>query len=139
MSRTLGHRDMGTWGLGDLKPQNQKTIFAMCLLLLMTFFAGCSNKQKVSENDNTYKIAVAAPQIGPYKALGLSIINGAELAVESKNGQGGINGKKIELVKIDDGGLAGEGTWRARSLVEQKILGVIGHLNSDISIPASEI
>jgi len=104
-------------------------------LLLVALMFSCT---KPPESD-VYKIAVAAPQIGPYKALGLSIINGAELAVERKNANGGINGKKVELVKVDDGGLAGEGTWRARSLVEQGVLGVIGHLNSDISIPASEI
>ena len=111
--------------------------------LIIFFVHGCSKLKQSSadlnNNEHSYKIAVAAPQFGPYKALGLSIVNGAELAVEQKNKSGGIGGKKIELIKIDDGGLAGEGTWRAKGLVEEMVLGVIGHLNSDISIPASEI
>ena len=100
--------------------------------------AGCARLQN-QEVDNVYKIAVAAPQIGPYKELGLSIVHGTELAVDLKNQNGGIDGKKIKLITVDDGGLAGEGTWRAKSLVSEMVLGVIGHLNSDISIPASEI
>lgn len=109
------------------------------ILLLFSFLLapGCTRTEKLSSD--VYKIAVAAPQFGPYQELGLSIIRGAELAVDLKNKDGGINGKKIELVKVDDGGLAGEGTWRAKSLVSEMVLGVIGHLNSDISIPASEI
>ncbi len=111
-----------------------------CFILIFSLLS-CSKHEKSSslKNKDSYKIAVIAPQFGPYQALGLSLINGAELAVEIKNKNGGINGKKIELIKADDGGLAGEGTWRARSLVDHMVLGVIGHLNSDISIPASEI
>lgn len=115
----------------------------LCISVSLLLFSGCS-KSNVSQtesqtSDDVYKIAVAAPQFGPYEALGLSIVHGAELAVEMKNESGGIDGKKIELVKVDDGGLSGEGTWKARDLVNQMVLGVIGHLNSDISIPASEI
>ncbi len=113
------------------------------LLSLIFILSGCaksdSSRISLDSNEDTYKIAVIAPQIGPYKSLGNSIIHGAELAVINKNATGGINGKKIELIKVDDGGLSGEGTWRARNLVEQMVLGVIGHLNSDISIPASEV
>ena len=111
-------------------------LLILCYLLL---FTGCSKMQLSKTNEDVYKIAVIAPQFGPYQALGFSIINGAELAVDLRNKNGGIGGKKIELIKGDDGGLAGEGTWRARNLVEQMVLGVIGHLNSDISIPASEV
>ncbi|MBI2996264.1 MAG: branched-chain amino acid ABC transporter substrate-binding protein [Candidatus Melainabacteria bacterium] len=110
---------------------------------IVFLLVGCSKSptvsQSLSKNDDTYKIAVAAPQFGPYKALGLSIVHGAELAVDLINQSDGIGGKKIELVNVDDGGLAGEATLRARSLVDQMVLGVIGHLNSDISIPASEV
>ncbi len=120
----------------------QKSFLILCIFASLLFSGvACSRslKQSSAENKDVYKIAVIAPQFGPYQALGLSIINGAELAVNLKNKNGGIDGKQIELIKVDDGGLAGEGTWRARSLVENMVLGVIGHLNSDISIPASEV
>ena len=110
------------------------------LCFILVFMSGCSlNVSRSDGEEDIYKIAVAAPQFGPYKELGLSIVNGAELAVELKNQNGGINNQQIKLVKVDDGGLVGEGTWRAQNLVSEMILGVVGHLHSDISIPASEI
>ena len=123
---------------------NKNISFLLLLASCLLFLFGCSKSQltpnKASQvEEDVYKLAVAAPQFGPYQALGLSIIYGAELAVDEKNESGGIGGKKIKLIKVDDGGLSGEGTWRARSLVQEMVLGVIGHLNSDISIPASEV
>lgn len=121
-------------------------LILLCLSVIL--FTGCAKKDSISSVNNNvkqgieediYKIAVAAPQFGPYQELGLSIVRGAELAVELKNKSGGINGKQVKLINVDDGGLAGDATWRAKSLVQEKVLGVIGHLNSDISIPASEI
>lgn len=123
---------------------NKTKIF---LLLTIVLLFGCTKANNISTSirpnqpieEDVYKIAVVAPQFGPYKALGNSIINGARLAVNLKNKSGGIDGKQIKLIEVDDGGLPGEGTWRARDLVNQMVLGVIGHLNSDISIPASEV
>ena len=106
------------------------------VLIISLFLSGCFRPPQM---DDVYKIAVVAPQSGPYSLLGESIINGAELAVEKANKNGGINGRKILLVKEDDGGLVGEGAFFAYRLTRtEMVLGVIGHLNSDISIPASE-
>ena len=111
--------------------------FINSLLILAMFFCGCVKSPTL--NNDVYKVAVVAPQSGPYSLLGKSIINGVDLAVREVNEKGGINGKKIVLVKEDDGGLVGEGAFFAYRLTRtEMILGVIGHLNSDISIPASE-
>lgn len=122
-------------------------ILSSVLLIICFLLVGCVKQDQCIREEGSkkaikkdvYKIAVAAPQFGPYAALGHSIVNGARLAVDLKNEKGGINGKEIELLVVDDGGLPGDGTWRARDLVKEMVLGVIGHLNSDISIPASEI
>lgn len=114
--------------------QNSKMFFfSWALLFTLT---GCA---KVKDIQDVYKIAVIAPISGPYSLLGKSIVNGAELAVREANEKGGIDGKEIFLVKEDDGGLVGEGSFFAYRITRtENILGVIGHLNSDISIPASE-
>ena len=114
----------------------RKNIFIFCFIALVPLIlSGCVGRPK--EGD-VYKIAVVAPQTGPYSLLGKSIINSAELAVNEANEKGGINGRKIVLVKEDDGGLVGEGAFFAYRLTRtEMILGVVGHLNSDISIPAS--
>ncbi len=115
-------------------------LLAVSVLMLLSF-AGCSVISNVLSGDEkkSYKIAVVASQKGPYATLGKSIINGAELAVEEANKNGGIDSKKIILIKKDDCGLVGEGAYFAYHLTMiNMVLGVIGHLNSDISIPASE-
>lgn len=114
----------------------KRFFLSLSLIFLLLPFTGCA---KQLNQDDLYKVAVIAPQSGPYALLGRSIINGAELAVKETNESGGIGGKKIVLIKEDDGGLVSEGAFFAYRLTRTgMILGVIGHLNSDISIPASE-
>jgi len=108
----------------------------LLLVLMIIFQTGCMKPPGV---EDVYKIAVVSPYSGPDASLGNSIANGAELAVNETNEKGGINGKKIVLIKEDDGGLVGDGAFFAYRLTKtEMVLGVIGHLDSDISIPASE-
>ena len=114
-----------------------KNILNLILCFLISLLLCACTKPKSAKD--VYKIAVVAPLSGPYSLLGKSIVNGAELAVKEANKLGGVNGKEVILIKEDDGGLVGEGAFFAYRLTRtEMILGVIGHLNSDISIPASE-
>lgn len=118
----------------SFKYKTRITLLVSCIILFLV--TGCV---KPLGREDSYKIAVVAPLTGNDPALGESIINGAELAVKEVNEKGGINGKKITLIKEDDGGLVGEGAFFAYRLTRtDMVLGVIGHLDSDISIPASE-
>lgn len=106
------------------------------ILVLSLVLTGCV---KLPQEEDFYKIAVVAPRSGPYSLIGESIINGAELAVKEINNKDGVDGRKVLLIKEDDGGLLSEGAFFAYRLTRtEMVLGVIGHLNSDISIPASE-
>ena len=92
--------------------------------------------------DAVVKIGHVGPISGPIGHLGKDNENGARLAIEELNAKGvTIGGKKIrfELVAEDDGADPKQGTAVAQKLVDQKVVGVIGHLNSGTSIPASKI
>jgi branched-chain amino acid transport system substrate-binding protein len=59
---------------------------------------------------------------------------GIELAIKEINEKGGVRGKKIELVKIDDNADVSTGMRAAQSLVDnEEILAVIGHFNSGVA------
>lgn len=88
--------------------------------------------------DGDYYIAIAAPLTGPYRELGNTMVEGATLAVEEYN-RVAENKKRIGTIIIDDGGIVSEGIARAHLVAEQDALGVIGHLNSEISIEVSNI
>ncbi|MGO4329858.1 branched-chain amino acid ABC transporter substrate-binding protein [Cupriavidus sp. 2TAF22] len=92
--------------------------------------------------ETVVKIGHAAPLTGGIAHLGKDNENGARLAVEEVNKAGlEINGKKIklELVGEDDAGDPKTGTSVAQKLVDEKVVAVVGHLNSGVSIPASKI
>lgn len=92
--------------------------------------------------ETVVKIGHAAPLTGGIAHLGKDNENGARLAVEEVNKAGlEINGKKIklELVGEDDAGDPKTGTAVAQKLVDEKVVAVVGHLNSGVSIPASKI
>jgi branched-chain amino acid transport system substrate-binding protein len=92
--------------------------------------------------DQVVKIGHVGPISGAIAHLGKDNENGARLAIEELNAKGvTIGGKKIkfELVAEDDAADPKQGTAAAQKLVDAKISGIIGHLNSGTTIPASKI
>jgi branched-chain amino acid transport system substrate-binding protein len=88
------------------------------------------------------KIGHVGPVSGAIAHLGKDNELGARMAIEDLNAKGlKIGGKtaKFELVAEDDGADPKQGTAAAQKLVDSKVNGVIGHLNSGTSIPASAI
>lgn len=88
------------------------------------------------------KIGHVAPTSGAIAHLGKDNENGARMAIDELNAKGvTIGGKKVkfELLAEDDGGDPKQGTAAAQKLVDSKVNGVVGHLNSGTSIPASKI
>ncbi len=92
--------------------------------------------------DQVVKIGHVGPVSGAIAHLGKDNEWGARLAIEELNAKGvSINGKKVklELVAEDDAADPKQGTAAAQKLVDAKVSGVIGHLNSGTTIPASKI
>ena len=88
------------------------------------------------------RIGTAAPLTGPQAHLGKDNENGTRMAIDDANAAGvSIGGKKakFELISEDDQADPKSGTIVAQKLVDAKVNGVIGHLNSGTSIPASKI
>ena len=85
------------------------------------------------------KIGVAGPLTGPNAAFGAQLKNGAEQAVADINAAGGINGQKIELVFGDDVSDPKQGVSVANKFVGDGVKFVIGHFNSGVTMPASEV
>ena len=92
--------------------------------------------------DMVVKIGHVGPTSGAISHLGKDNENGARMAIDELNAKGvTIGGKKVklELLTEDDAGDPKQGTAAAQKLVDSKVMGVIGHLNSGTSIPASKI
>jgi len=88
------------------------------------------------------KIGHVGPTSGGIAHLGKDNEFGAKMAIDELNAKGiSIGGQKVtfELLPEDDAGDPKQGTAVAQKLVDSKVNGVVGHLNSGTTIPASKI
>ena len=85
------------------------------------------------------KIGVAGPLTGPNAAFGAQLKNGAEMAAADINAAGGINGQQIQLVFGDDASDPKQGVSVANKMVGDGVKFIMGHFNSGVTIPASEV
>lgn len=114
-----------------------KPLFQLTAMSASMAFASLAMAQ-----EQVIKIGHVAPLSGAIAHLGKDNENGARLAIEDLNAKGiSIGGKKVkfELVAEDDAADPKQGTAAAQKLVDAKVSGIVGHLNSGTSIPASKI
>ena len=84
-------------------------------------------------------IGVAGPLTGPNAAFGAQLQKGAEQAAADINAAGGINGEMVKIVLGDDVSDPKQGISVANKFVADGVKFVVGHFNSGVSIPASEV
>ena len=93
-----------------------------------------------AQSKGTIKIASQSPLSGGQAALGEGIKLGAQLAVEKLKGNLEKMGYKVEFVPFDDQAKPDVGVANAKNIIADKdIMAVIGHLNSGVAIPSSEV
>ena len=112
-------------------------IKAVPFALVAAFAAG-----NASADELVVKIGHVAPLSGGQAHYGKDNENGAKLAIADLNKSGiKIGGKTVKwvLVSEDDAADPKQGTAVAQKLVDEKVNGVVGHLNSGTTIPASKI
>jgi branched-chain amino acid transport system substrate-binding protein len=104
-------------------------------LVIAGLLAGCSGG-----DGKTIKIALAVPLTGDDAAHGQGMKRGYEMAIEDANASGKLKGIKLELAEFDDRSDPKEAVTVANQIIsDRQIVGVIGHLNSGCSIPASQV
>jgi branched-chain amino acid transport system substrate-binding protein len=115
-----------------------RAVVALCTVL--AFAAMPAGSPVLAQGKGTIKIATQSPLSGGQAALGEGIKLGAQLAVEKFKGPLEKLGFKVELVPFDDQAKPDVGVANAKNIIADKdILAVIGHLNSGVAIPSSEV
>ena len=89
--------------------------------LLSGVFAGCGSK----ESGDTIKVGANFELTGNVANYGNATIEGLQLAIDEANEAGGINGKKIELVSVDDKSEAAESINAPTKLISDDDVKVI--------------
>ncbi|MGD6816431.1 ABC transporter substrate-binding protein [Metabacillus sp. 84] len=110
----------------------------LSLSLFAGILAGCGAQTGGSGGD-TIKIGANLELSGGVASYGQSVSEGLELAIEEINKEG-IDGKKLELVKVDNKSEAAEATAGALKLVSQdKVAAVVGAATSTNTLAQVEI
>ncbi|HID28399.1 MAG TPA: branched-chain amino acid ABC transporter substrate-binding protein, partial [Desulfobacterales bacterium] len=116
-----------------MKPYAKLLTWVVVVAVSLAAF-GCGSKVA------PIKIGSASPLSGNQAQTGIDQMRGALLAVEELNQKGGILGRKVELVDLDDKADPREANSVAQKLgADKEVVAVVGHLNSGCSIPASKI
>jgi branched-chain amino acid transport system substrate-binding protein len=118
-------------------------LFSAALLVTVTACSKSETPKSSSASDElVVRIGAAAPLTGPQAHIGKDNENGTRMAIEDANARGiMIGGRKarFELLSEDDQTDPKTATIVAQKLVDAKVNGVIGHLNSGTTIPAARI
>jgi branched-chain amino acid transport system substrate-binding protein len=106
-------------------------------MLVLVFALGGMVK---AQDLKVIKIASQTPLSGPQAVLGVSMSEAVALAVEQLSGPLNDAGYTIEYVPFDDQATPDIGVSNAQTIVaDPAILAVVGHLNSGVAIPSSEV
>nr|WP_263326348.1 ABC transporter substrate-binding protein [Neobacillus sp. Marseille-Q6967] len=114
----------------------------MASALFAGVLAGCSGAKESSGggSSDTIKVGVNLELSGNVASYGESLAKGIDLAVEEINKDGGVDGKQLELVKVDNKSEAAEATNGAIKLTSQdKVTAIIGAATSGNTVAQTQI
>lgn len=109
---------------------------ALALTTLALIVPGCGS----SDSDNggsaadTFRVGLEAPLSGEQSILGVGMLKGAQLAASQLNESGGILGRDVEIVPIDDAADPATGVKAAKSAIAAGLDGIVGPYNSGVGI-----
>ncbi|MDO8811402.1 MAG: branched-chain amino acid ABC transporter substrate-binding protein [Gallionella sp.] len=119
-----------------------RPLLLAALVLTLGACGKSSSDRAAASGDLVVRIGAAAPLTGNQAHIGKDNESGTRMAIDDANTKGiVIGGRKIhfELISEDDQADPKTATIVAQKLVDNKVSGIIGHLNSGTTIPASKI
>ncbi|MFC5588929.1 ABC transporter substrate-binding protein [Sporosarcina soli] len=129
-----------------MKFGKQKNALVATIIALMLVLAGCSSGEensaegKESGKGDTIRVGLQAPMTGDNAQYGQDMKNGVDLAFKKLNAEGGVNGKKLELIVGDDKATPSEAVAVVNKMVmNDKVKAIIGGYNSSPTLAAQEV
>ena len=115
-------------------------IIRKAIFVLMSIFmlVGCGEKEN-SEKDSVIKIGGMGPLTGSAAMYGITIENGAKLAFEEINKNGGVLGKKLEYISLDEKADPVEAVNAYNRLIDEGVSAIIGSVTSKPTLAIAEL
>lgn len=118
----------------------KKVAFLMAALFATGTLAGCGKSAETSATASTIKVGLNYELSGQVATYGQGLVQGIELAIEEINKNGGVLGKQIEAVKVDNKSETAESANVATKLaVKEKVVAILGPATSGNTKAAAPI
>jgi len=101
--------------------------------------AGDSGDTEAEAGGDPIRIGALTSLNGPFTPWGLQVRDGMQLAVDEINADGGVDGRELELVVVDDQSDPEEGTAGIERLVEDGVVAIGGTISSDVGLATSRV
>lgn len=109
------------------------------VLVVLVFFTAPIAGHGTSGDSNVIKIGNAVALTGDNSTWGQAEKNALEMEIEKINAQGGVLGKKLQLVAYDTRADATEGVNVSKRLISDKVVGIIGPGQSGVAIAMTSV
>lgn len=122
--------------------KRMKRIISLCLITLMTVstLAGCAGNSNTANGDKkVFSIGGSGPLTGDYASYGISVKQGAEIAVAEINEAGGVNGMEFKYTILDDEAEAQPAISAYNKLMDEGVDVILGNVTSGSTIAITEL
>ncbi len=119
-----------------------KRLFSLLFLVVIVLVAcssPSSNGEEEGESGEEIRIGTIYPMTGPLALLGNESFDGIQMVANIVNEQGGVNGKKIQLVKADAPDATAAQNEANRLISREKVPAIIGTYASGLSLAATQV
>ena len=109
-------------------------------LTMLSLLAGWSDPAGAQLEGQTIRIGIGAPLTGGAASFGIEMKNAVEFALDEQNAAGGLLGARVDARVFDDEASDAKGQAGAADFCgDPTVLAVVGHVNSNVSIAASNV
>jgi branched-chain amino acid transport system substrate-binding protein len=95
-----------------------------------------ASQSTLAQSDTKIIVGQSAPFTGPAAQLGIQFFEGAKLYFDSVNAKGGVNGKTIELRKLDDGYEPERTVANTKQFISEGVFALFGYIGTPTSVVA---
>lgn len=110
-------------------------MLAVAIVMTLAFLTACNGG---GEDSGVFKIGGIGPLTGTNASYGISVQNGAQIAVDEINEAGGVKGMKLELIFEDDEGDEEKAVSAYNKLMDENVKAIVGAVTSNPCIAVAE-
>ena len=115
-------------------PGKNRLAAAVILAITALLAGGCGSSGSDGGDSDGFRVGLEAPLSGEQSVLGQGMLKGAQLAASQLDDDGGIGGKQVEIVPIDDAADPATGVKAAKAAIADGLDGIVGPYNSGVGV-----